>query len=161
MYPPHPSGRRPNQHTQLQFANPEQRRASEWFEATRLSQTGRHYYSNQPTSDTGPLSYNQTAPLQMASYPTPTARHAEPTSIRRAGENTSFASSSGASQRTRTQYPPTEHWYCCNSGCPNNGPYNKKLYASCIGCEHKRCLGCRREIWPPVDHILSRSKRPS
>lgn len=165
VYPPDPSGRRPNQYTQLQYANPAQRESFERFEAARMSRTGCDSYSNQIPGNTGLLSYNQTVPDRSAGQPTPTARRAEPTSIRRAGDNTASASSSGGSQRSRTQPTPTRYWYCCNPGCPSNGPYIERLYENCYnGCGHRRCLGCRRQIVslieePPIEYASSRPRR--
>lgn len=168
MYPPDSSGRRPSQHTQLQYVSPTQREAYERSEATRVVQPARDYYPNQPTGNYGPPPYNQSTSLRTTGTSTPTARRAEPTVTRGAGDYTSSeSSSSGGGQRPHTQPTLTKYWYCCMAGCPNNGPYIEGLYENCYnGCGHTKCLGCRREIYslrdrPPADYQSSKPWRRS
>ena len=43
----------------------------------------------------------------------------------------------------------TRYWYCCNPGCPHDGPYNEDMYITCVhGCEHQMCSGCHRTFVP-------------
>lgn len=164
MYPPDPSGRRPSQHTQLQYANPAQRQAHERFVPTGSAQAGYSYHSYQPTPSYISPPYNPVNPLRTTDNHTAAARRAEPTIITRAGDNTSSGSSSGGGQRPHTEPTITRYWFCCTPGCPNNGPYIEGLYEVCYGCERPKCLGCRREIVslrdrPPVENQSSRPKR--
>ncbi|KAI4179245.1 MAG: hypothetical protein L6R41_007959 [Letrouitia leprolyta] len=58
MYPPDQSGRRPNEHTILQYANDTQREAYEHFERTQRNQTATSHQRNQTVRNTGPPHYN-------------------------------------------------------------------------------------------------------
>lgn len=147
MYPPDQSGRRPNEHTILQYANDTQREAYEHFERTQRNQTATSHQRNQTVRNTGPPHYNYPSPGRTTDAHTTTARSYEQTYITRVGDNTSSESSNGGNPRPRTERTLTRYWYCCNYNCPSPGPYIEGLYSSCLhGCGREQCRNCRREI---------------
>lgn len=147
MYPPDSCGRQPNEHARLQYANEAQREAYEQFQTTQRNQAAATHQGNQPAHSVGPPLYNNAGPRRTSGAPTTMMSSYEPTYITRVGDNTSSESSSGSNSRPRTERTLTRYWYCCNHGCPNNGPYIESIYSDCaLGCGHVKCRRCRREI---------------
>ena len=143
MYPPDRSGRRPNEYTQLQYANPAQREARREFEASTFN-TDPNYAQNEYSYYAGPAATNRAA-LQRTSTTHATTERLQ--FIRGGGDYTSSEGSNGPVSRPRTQPTRTTYWYCCNEGCPMRGPYIEAVYDNCaLGCGRVRCSGCPREI---------------
>lgn len=164
VYPPDPSGRRPNEYTQLQFASPAQREAYERSEAARLPLAGPIQWPNEQPHHAGLAMTNHTAPQWMMGAGTMTAGTARPTVISGGGDYTSSEGSNGPRSRPPTQPTRTRYWYCCTPGCIYPGPYIEDLYDNCIhGCGAVRCSRCRREIVSlrdrPPAHVSSSSAR--
>ncbi|KAL8764576.1 MAG: hypothetical protein Q9194_006968, partial [Teloschistes cf. exilis] len=140
-YPCDESGRRPNEHAILQYANPSQREAYQRFLAAQSSQ---HVGVPQPDDrrhHTGTPQYNYDAPRPATMGPTGTAPQRMTPTIMTSGVDY------GSRARPDIQQPQTGYWYCHADGCPNSGPYIEGMYANCIhGCGARRNPGGRQEI---------------
>ncbi|KAL9586885.1 MAG: hypothetical protein Q9212_000629 [Teloschistes hypoglaucus] len=148
-YPCDESGRRPNEHASLQYANPSQREA---YQRLLAAQSNQHVAVHQPDNQrhgTGTPQYNYDAPRQATMGPTSRApQRVAPTTITGGSDYTSLGGSIGSGTRPDIQQPQTRYWWCSAPGCPYRGPYLESVYANCYhGCGATRNPGGHQEIY--------------
>lgn len=158
-YPPDRSGRRPSEHTLLQYASPAHFATSQGPESARYSRASSAHQQNDDNR-------SWTSPQRTMGNATTMARRGSTPVIRGGGDYTSSEGSNRTTTRPRTQPTRTRYWYCCTPGCPSPGPYIESIYDNCaLGCGALKCPDCRREIVSlreraPADILPARIRRP-
>ncbi len=139
-YPPDRSGRRPSEHTLLQYASPTYLATTQGPESARCYRATSAYQQNDDNR-------NRTSPQRTTGNATTRVRRGSTPVVRGGGDYTSSGSSNSTTTRPRTQPTRTRYWYCCTPGCHSPGPYIESLYGNCVlGCGALKCPDCRREI---------------
>ncbi|EEH21676.2 hypothetical protein PABG_03892 [Paracoccidioides brasiliensis Pb03] len=152
LYPPDPTGKRPSQHTFLQYASPTDRR---YYEDLRLTQQQQYNDANPSRKTSHPVREKGERSVELLSEPAVqfNSRLKLQTRERRVTETSTGEAHDKISENReslRELRSPrrrfTRIWTCCHS-CVLPGPYSS-FYSQCLGCDAPKCPNCIEVLVP-------------